>query len=236
MFFHPRQNSRHHIARSLWSSAWWPFTEAQPSWVGHVQGMGATGASSFFRRADQWGMDGEVGWKIWKILVIFSGLEIGFFQEFLKKCISRWNHRVNVTFRDEFHFEMWCERNSVRQNIANLCEDWEDRLILRQKRGYLSIETTGWVRFWGCFFFFKDQPGGLQTWWNVAGHGMQLVWTRVRGLRIEMSRVFLNVGNAFFFSVLGLEGWWEYKETEKICMEYIQYVHRGWCDRRWLSG
>lgn len=86
-----------------------------------------------------------------------------FFSGIFEKCISRWNHRVNVTFRAEFHLEMWCDFGEAswpkwkefhetkhRQPLWRL----EDRLILRQKRGYLSIVTTGWVRF--CFFFQRS--------------------------------------------------------------------------------
>ena len=208
-----------HFARSRWSSAWWPFTAPRPSWVGHASGMVAPGASSFFRR---W-INGR-WWSWMKHLEDFGDFfRIGdvFFSGIFEKCISRWNHRVNVTFRAEFHLEMWCDfgeaswpkwkefhENQHRQPLWRL----EDRLILRQKRGYLSIVTTGWVRFWVCFFF-KDQPGGLQTWWNVAGHGLQLVWTHVRGLRIEMSRVLLilKMSRVFFFSIWLPKGWWEYK-------------------------
>lgn len=187
------------IARSLWSSAWWPFTGARPSWVGHVQGMVAPGASSFFRTwIHGFGPDPiGIHWLKWGVWMLKLDEKSGRFCGDFKDWRLVFQEFI-VSFRGVFSGE--CLKG-IRWDQPHPQPLWrlEDRLIFSDKKGHIC---PLWKRdgsdSGGCFFQ-RSNPGGLRTWWNVGGHGLQLVWTHVRGLRIEVSRVFFECWKCVVF-------------------------------------
>ena len=202
----------HRIARSPWSSAWWPFTAARPSWVGHASGMVATGASSFFRRwIHGWTGCHWLKWgvwmlkldeKVWKIFGDFKDWFDGFFQEFI------------VSFRGVFSDK--CLKG-IRWDQPHPQPLWrlEDRLIFsdnQTKKGIFVHCGNEMGQLPGVVFFKDQTPGGCERDEMLEDMGCNLSEHTWGGWGLRWVMFFWMLEMCCFFTVLGLEGCWEYKE------------------------